>query len=224
MESLLKELLTCRKKIKANRKKFWEENKKNFETNIQKLVKLNQDKLPKGWKVYLVASSFLSDKEIKPYDYDAWSVTELVTATQRQGFEIMIFFNKSGSGFLSAPALLSLVVHEIRHANQAAEAPEHYHKGSLNDVIAREREVDAEKEVKKISEEFRRQSTLENVLYSFDTYGWKGAKEMAILLHKGTAELYAGGYDQEMTEQEYIVFLESEKKRDINIFLNYFLK
>ena len=51
-----------RKKLKELRMLFWEDNKRNFKKNVQKIIALTPP--PKDWKVYVSASNFLFDKNI----------------------------------------------------------------------------------------------------------------------------------------------------------------
>ena len=133
MESILKQIPNIRRKLLKNRNKFWKDNKRNFKKNIQFLV--NEAELPKRWKIYIVASNFLFDKKVFPFDYDSWSATNLISATNKQGFEIMLFFNKARSEFLSLPALIPLVRHELYHINQVAKNPKKYLLSIINDNL-----------------------------------------------------------------------------------------
>lgn len=220
MKIFLKELKLCRITLKQNRKKFWEDNKKNFEKNIKKIIKTQ--KLPKGWKVYFIATDFILDKKPMPYDSNGWSDVMLIAATKRQGFEIMVFFNKSKS-FLSLPGLMHLVIHELAHVNQATKSPKKFIRGLIDDKSARDLEIGAEKQYRKIvPEEFRKQELLEKVLYCYDIGSWKSAKKMADFLYKKKAEIYSGGYIKGMTKEEYKVFLLAKENKNINIFIDSF--
>lgn len=220
MKTFLKEIKGIRKGLKGDRSKFWDKNKRNFENNIKRIIKKSQ--LPKNWKIYVVASHFLSDKKIWPFDWDSWSNALLNTATKRQGFQIMIFFNRARAEFLSLPALIHLVVHELNHAKQIAKSPKYYVSGATNDKIARKLEQNAEEDCKKLSDEFRKETALENILYCYDFGGWKLAQKMADFLYNEREEIYAGGYSKEMIKEEYEIFLRAKKKKDIGLFINFF--
>lgn len=220
LKIFLKQIKQSRNKLKYDRKNFWQENKINFENNLKKIVKKLE--LPKSWKVYLVTSNFLSLKKILPFDDDSWNSTNLIAATKRQGFEIMIFFNRAKSKFLSLPGLIPLVVHELKHVNQAAKSPKNYLKAAINDKISRNLEVEAEKEIKLLPDEFRKEACLEMILYCYDQGGWEMAKKMADFLYKKQEKMYGGGYQKGMTFEEYEVFLEAKKKKNINIFREFF--
>ena len=220
MKIFLKDLKRCRNALRKNRKKFWQNNKNNFEKNIQKIIKTQ--KLPKGWKIYFIASNFLSYKGIMPYEYEAWSIVNLVGATKKQGFEIMVFLNKAKS-FLSLPGLLHIVIHELAHVNQVAKNPKKQIKFALNDKYSKSLEIDAEKQTRKIvPEEFWKQEVLEFILYCYDNGGWKASTKMVDFLYKKRADVYSGGYDKGITKKEYEAFMLSKRKRDINIFIDYF--
>lgn len=220
MKIFLKEIKKYRRALKENRTNFWKKNKKNFENNIKRIIK--SQKLPRSWKIYIVASNFLSDKKILPFDYDSWSSVNLIAATKKQGFEMMLFLNKARAEFLSIPALAPLVIHELQHAKQAAKNPKKYIAGIINDRISRVSEIDAEKAITDLPKEFREENALESVLYCYDIGGWKMAKKMADFLYKKREEIYGGGYKKGMTEEEYKIFLRAEKNKDINIFINFF--
>jgi hypothetical protein len=220
MDYFLKEIRQCRNALKKNRKKFWNNNKENFEKNIQKIIKTQ--KLPSGWKIYFVVSSFLSNKKILPFDYDSWSVTDLIAATKKQGFEIMVFFNRDRAEFLSVPALAPLVIHELKHVKQAAKFSKKFVKATIDDKVARDIEIDAEKDIKNISDEFRKEKILESILYCYDLGKWKTAQKMANFFYKDREEIYSGGYNKEMTKEEYEIFLKARKNKDINIFIDFF--
>ncbi|MDD5651039.1 MAG: hypothetical protein PHF86_11590 [Candidatus Nanoarchaeia archaeon] len=221
MESFLKEALDTRKKLIGNRKKFWIKNKKDFEKNINKII--NHFNLPKGWKVYVLIGNLSSDKKIMPYDYNSWSTTNLVAATKKQGYEIMIFFNRARSEFLSLTALLPIVIHEIRHVQQIAISPKLFLKSMLQDNLSKELEEDAEKYKRNLSDEFRKQASLEMILYCYDLGKWEKAQKMADFLFKEQEDIYGGGYDKEMTEREYNMFLEAKSRKNIKLFIEFFL-
>ncbi len=218
----LKQLKKARLEIKNDRKNFWNRNRVNFRNNIKNLVSFFE--FPKDWKVSIIASTFLLDRQIMPYDKDVWSFSDVVGATERQGFDIVLFFNKADLEFLSAPALLPLVVHEVKHVFQAAEDPIKYNKQTVDDKLNLEYERDAELEVRKYSDEFRKENVLEKIMYCYDREGWKGAKKMAHYLYEESEDAFGGGYDQEMTKEEYDIFLKAEDEKDIDIFIDYFIE
>ena len=220
MELILKQIPKIRKKLLKNRKKFWKDNKRNFKKNIKLLV--NGAELPKRWKIYIVASNFLFDKKVFPFDYDSWSATNLISATNKQGFEIMLFFNKARSEFLSLPALIPLVGHELYHTNQVAENPKKYLLSITNDNLSRKLEAEAEKNTY-INDEFRKEWVLESVLYCYDIGSWKFAKKMTNFLFKEMKNIYGGGYERGMTKEEYEMFLKAMKKKDLSIFITNFI-
>lgn len=222
MNTLLKEIEICRNKLRVNRKKFWEENKKQLENNLKKIIK--QLTFQKKWKIYITIGNFLTlaNKKIMPYDYDSWCSANLISASKKQGFEIMIFLNKAKLEFLSLPALIPIIIHELYHVKQALKSPKKYLESIINDKISREIELEAEKEVKKLPDEFRKQEVLENILYCYDLGGFKYAKKMADHLYKKMKEMYGGGYLNSMTKKEYQIFLQAMKKKNINEFLNLF--
>jgi hypothetical protein len=223
-DKYLKQINKSRQEIKYNRKKFWSKNKVDFMNNLKTLVSNFPN--PAGWRVNIVASCFLLDKEgiSMPYDDDVWSFVDIVGATEKQGKDLVVFFNKSDLEFLSAPALLPLIVHEMKHVEQAAIDPEKYIKTGVDDKLNQQFEVEAEAEVEKISDEFRKQNILEKVMYSYDKKGWKGAKKMVNYLHLQSKDAFGGGYNQDMHETEYKLFLEAEDEKDIDIFIDYFIE
>ena len=220
MDQLLEQIPNIRRKLLKNRKKFWKENKKNFKKNIEFLV--NKAELPERWKIYIVASDFLFDKKIFPFDYDSWSATNLISATKNQGFEIMLFFNKARSEFLSLPALIPLLKHELYHINQVAKNPKEYLLSVINDDLSRKLEIEAEKNTY-TNDEFRKEWVLESVLYCYDIGSWKFAKKMANFLFKEMKNIYGGGYERGMTKKEYEIFLKAMKKENIKIFIKNFI-
>lgn len=221
MERFAEMIPKSRERIRGNRVEFWEDNKRNFKKNIKKITSLYT--IPDKWSLYLVASDFLFDEQIFPFDYDSWSSTNLIAGTRKQGFEIMMFLNKARLQFLSLPALIPIIEHEFMHVQQAAKNPKRYLKSIINDSISKKIEIEAEKKVRYISDEFRKQWVLESVLYCYDLNGWGFAKKMADFLYIQMENMYGGGYDKGMTKEEYEVFLEAEDKKDIFIFMNLFL-
>jgi hypothetical protein len=216
----LKQIKKARLEIKNDRKNFWNKNKVNFRNNIKNLISFFE--FPKDWVVSIIASRFLLDRYTMPYDKDVWSFSDVVQATKKQGFDIVIFFNKTDLEYLSAPALLPLVVHEVKHVYQAAEDPLKYVKQTVDDELSKEYEKDAESEVKKYSEEFRKENVLEKVMYCYDQEGWKGAKKMVEYLYE-EEETISKGYDREMTKEEYDAFEKSKEEKDIDLFIDYFI-
>lgn len=222
MNTFIKQIKICRNKLKSNRKEFWEENKRQLENNLKKIIR--QLTIPKNWKLYIATGNFLtlSNKKIMPFDYDSWSTVNLIGATKKQGFEIMIFFNKARLEFLSLPGLIPLIIHELYHVKQAIKSPKKYLESIVNDEISRKIEQEAENEIKKLPDEFRKQEMLENILYCYDLGGFKCAKKMADFLYNKIKQRYGGGYLNSMTKQEYQFFLQAMKKKNINKFLNLF--
>jgi hypothetical protein len=147
-----------------------------------------------------------------------------VSATKEQGFNIVIFFNKSDLEYLSLPALLPIVVHEAEHVCQVPKDPRTYVLATVDDNISIELEKGADAEVKKYSDEYRRENLLEKIVYCFDKTNWTGAKKMADYLYKEAKDAFGGGYDQEMKKAEYDVFMEAYEEKDINIFIDYFIE
>jgi hypothetical protein len=217
----LKQIKKARFEIKNDRKNFWNKNKVNFRNNIKNLVSFFE--FPKGWIVSIIASRFLLDRYTMPYDKDVWSFSDVVGATDKQGFDIVIFFNKTDLEYLSAPALLPIIVHEVKHVYQAAENPVKYVKQTVDDELSKEYEEDAEAGVRKYSEEFRKENCLEKVMFCYDKEGWKGAKKMVHYLYEEAEDAFSSGYDEEMTKEEYEVFLKAEEEKDIDIFIDYFI-
>jgi hypothetical protein len=216
----LKQIKKARLEIKNDRKNFWNKNKVNFRNNIKNLISFFE--FPKDWVVSIIASRFLLDRYTMPYDKDVWSFSDVVQATKKQGFDIVIFFNKTDLEYLSAPALLPLVVHEVRHVYQAAEDPLKYVKQTVDDEFSKEYEKDSESEVKKYSEEFRKENVLEKVMYCYDEEGWKGAKKMVEYLYE-EEETISKGYNREMTKEEYDSFEKAKEEKDIDLFIDYFI-
>lgn len=220
MEEFLNQIEISRKIIKKNRKKFWEENKKDFKRNVKQII--NNYSFPQNWKIYVVASNFLFDRKIFPFDYDSWSSTNLIAATKKQGFEVMIFLNKARLEFLSIPALIPIIEHELIHVKQAIQNPKKYLKSIINDSLSKKLEIEAEKQVKNIDDKFRKQWVLESILYCYDMSGWSFAKRMANFFHKEMENMYGGGYDKGMTDQEFKTFTKAMKKKNIDIFIDFF--
>lgn len=221
-DRFLKHVKRARQEIKSDRPDFWKKNRVNFKNNIKTLIGFY--KFPEGWTVNTIASTFLLDKEVMPYDTDVWSFSDVVSATKEQGFNIIIFFNKSDLEFLSLPALLPIVAHEAEHVFQVPNNTKKYVLATIDDDISREFEKGADAEVKKYSEEFRRENVLEKIVYCFDKENWKGAKKMADYLYKEAENAFGGGYDQEMEKVEYIAFMKAYEEKDINIFIDYFIE
>ena len=217
----LKQLKKARFELKNDRKNFWNKNTVNFRNNIKNLISFFE--FPKGWGVSIIASRFLLDRHTMPYDPDVWSFSDVVQATEKQGFDIVIFFNKTDLEYLSAPALLPLVVHEVRHVYQAVEDPIKYVKQTVDDDLSKKYEQDADAEIKKYSDEFRKENVLEKIMYCYDEEGWKGAKKMVEYLYE-QEETISKGYDREMTKEEYESFEKAKDEKDIDIFIDYFIE
>lgn len=216
----LKQVKKARLEIKNDRKNFWNKNSVNFRNNIKNIISFFE--FPKNWGVSIIASRFLLDRHTMPYDPDVWSFSDVVQATEKQGFDIVIFFNKTDLEYLSAAALLPLVVHEVKHVYQAAEDPVKYVKQTVDDELSKKYEQDADAEIKKYSDEFRKENVLEKVMYCYDEEGWKGAKKMIEYLYE-QEETISKGYDREMTKEEYDVFEKAREEKDIDIFIDYFI-
>jgi hypothetical protein len=220
----LKQIKKSRHELKYNRKEFWKKNMVNFRNNLKTLVSFFP--FPEGWRVNIVASYFLLDKEgiSMPYDNDVWSFADIVGATKNQGHDLVVFFNRTDLEFLTAPALVPIVVHEMKHVEQAAKDPKKYIEEGVDDELNREFEKEAETEVRKYSDEFRMQNVLEKIMYCYDKKSWKGAKKMAQYLYEEAENSFGGGYDQQMRKEEYEIFLKAEEERDIDIFLDFFVE
>lgn len=218
----LRQIKKARHEIKYNRKEFWNKNSVNFRNSIKTIVSFF--KFPEGWTVNIVASRFLLDRYTFPYDKDVWSFSDVVAATKKQGFDIILFFNKTDLEYLSTPALLPIVIHEVAHVYQAAKDPAKYVRTTVDDDLGREYEAAADAEVKNYSDEFRKENVLEKIMYCYDKQSWAGAKKMADYLYKEAPEAFGGGYDQEMKKEEYDFFLKSYEERDIDIFIDYFIE
>lgn len=224
LNKFLKQIKKSRQEIKYNRKNFWRKNKVNFMNNLKTLV--THFPTPNGWRVNIAASYFLLDKEeiSMPYDDDVWSFVDIVGATEKQGKDIVVFFNRTDLEFLSSPALSPLIIHEMKHVEQAARDPEKYIKTGVDDELNKVFEIEAEAEVKNYSDEFRKQNVLEKVMYAYDKKGWKGAKKMVNYLHVLAKDAFGGGYNQDMQDTEYNIFLRAEEEKDIDLFIDYFIE
>jgi hypothetical protein len=219
-EKMLKQIKRARHEIKYNRKEFWQKNRVNFRNNIKNIVSFF--KFPEGWNVNIIASRFLIDRHVMPYDKDVWSFSDIVAATKEQGHEIIIFFNKTDLEFLSAPALLPIIIHEIKHVFQVPENPKEYILQTIDDNLSREYEKEADAESAKYSEEFRKENVLEKVMFCYDEEGWKGARKMIDYLHLEAKNSFGGGYDQEVKKEEYDIFNKAEGEKDIDLFIDHF--
>ncbi len=222
LNKFLRQVKRARHEIKTDRKDFWNKNRTNFRNNVKTLISFF--KVPEGWEISVIASNFLLDKPSMPYDLDVWSFSDVVCATKKQGFNIVMFFNKADLEFLSLPALLPLVVHEVAHVYQAPRNTEEYVKTAIDDTINIKYEEEAEAEVRVYSDEFRKQNVLEKVMYCYDVRGWEGAKKMVHYLHYEAENAFGGGYDQDMKKEEYEIFKKAEEEKDIDIFVNYFIE
>jgi len=222
LNKFLKQVKRARQELRYSRPGFWSKNRINFKNNIKTLTSFF--KFPTGWKVDIIASKFLMDKPSMPYDLDVWSFSDVVSATPKQGHNIILFFNKTDLEFLSLPALLPIVVHEVAHVYQAAEDTAQYIKTAIDDKLSVKYEEEADSEVRKYSEEFRRQNILEKVMYCYDLAGWNGAKKMVEYLHFEAQKSFGGGYDQEIKKEEYEIFKKAEEEKDIDIFIDHFIE
>ena len=211
IHKLRKELLN-----KSFRIRFFSQNKKNFEKNVLKII----SKVKTGkFKIYIVAGSFLG-KKVMPYDYDSFSATNLLAATKKQGYEIMLFLNKARLEFLSIPALMHILLHEIEHIKQAEKSPKAFLLSMLNDKASRKLEKQADKAAN-LKEE-KREYALESILYCYEIGGWEKATKMAEFLFNHD-KLYGGGYEKGINKKEYKVFLGAKKKKDIKRFIESFI-
>lgn len=221
-DKFFKQIKKARQELKYNRSNFWTKNKDNFRNNIKTLC--GYFPAPTGWNLNIIAAHFLLDRgEGMPYDRDVWSFSDVVSGTESQGKEIVVFFNRADLEFLSAPALLPIVVHEMVHVVQAATDKEKYLTSTFNDETSRKYENLADGEVKKYSGEFRKQNVMEKVLFCYDKEGWKGARKIADYLYKEAQNAFGGGYDQDMLKVEHDKLLEAEKEHDLDIFIDYFI-
>jgi len=218
----LKQIKKARQELKNNRTNFWDKNEGNFKNNIKTLCSFFP--APKNWGLSIIASTFLLDRgEMMPYDQDVWSFSDVISGTEAQGFEVVVFFNKADLDFLSAPALLPIVVHEMLHVQQASKDPKKYATTEVDDALNRTLEKEADEEVRKYSDEFRKQNVMEKILFCYDKRGWQGAKKMADYLFKESQNAFGGGYDQDMTKAEYTAFEKAFEEKDLDFFIDYFI-
>jgi hypothetical protein len=218
----LRQVRKARQELKYHRPDFWNKNRVNFKNNIKTLI--SYYKFPENWTVNVIASTFLLDKESMPYDTDVWSFSDVVSATKSQDYNIVIFFNKADLEFLSLPALLPIVVHEAEHVYQVPRDPKTYVLATVDDVISKELEKGADAEVKKYSDEYRRENVLEKIMFCYDKRGWQGAKKMIDYLYNDAKDNFGGGYDQEISEIEYAAFKKALEEKDIDIFIDHFIE
>jgi hypothetical protein len=213
----------AREDLKRNKEEFWKKNKSEFDRNIKQLTSLY--KFPKPWKVHVIAADFLSKsgKELMPYDKNSWCFVDIVGATRKQGFDIVVFFSKSDLQYLSLPAMTSLVVHEMRHVYQAIKNPKKYSEQTVNDELYKKFEEEAEAEIRRYPDDLRKQAVLEKIIYSYSTKGWQGAQKEAYYLYEECQYAFGDGYKREMEKEEYDLFLEAKKKKDINLFIESFI-
>lgn len=221
-DKILKQLKKVRHELKYNRREFWQKNRVNFRNNIKTITSFF--KFPENWNVSIIASRFLLDKHVMPYDKDVWSFSDVVAATKEQGYEIVIFFNKTDLEFLSAPALLPIVVHEVAHVFQVPKDPKKYILQTVEDGLSKEYEKEADSASAKYNDEFRRENVLEKIMFCYDEESWKGAKKMADYLYHEAKDAFGGGYDQEMRKEEYEAFKKAEEDKDIELFIDYFIE
>ncbi|MBS3092216.1 hypothetical protein J4466_02245 [Candidatus Pacearchaeota archaeon] len=226
----LKENYAARRRLYKNRDKFWHENKKNCERNCLFLVNLlkKQYQIPQKWKINIIVGNFSekNNAKIKPFDYFSYSLTNLVVASKKQNYEFLIFLNKARIGFLSKAALIPLIAHEMQHIKQGALNPKEYLLSTIDDKLSEKLEREAELSARNIKnwDEFRKQQVLESVLYCYDLFGWNGARKMALFFYKEIKEIYGDGYLGDINEEEFKIFLNAMKKKDINLFIDYFQK
>ncbi len=213
-----------REELKKDYKAFWDKNKRDFEKNLKEISK--NYKFPKPWKVNIITANFISkkDKEIMPYDKSTWSFVDVVGATKKQGFDIIIFFHKSDLDYLSLPAMIPVLVHEMKHAYQAIKNPKRYTEQVTDDQLYKKFEADAEAELRKYSDDFRKQLVLERIAYSFYKKGWKAAQKTAHYFYEESMYAFGEGYEREMEKYEYELFLNAFKKKDFNLFIDSFIE
>ncbi|MFA5856562.1 MAG: hypothetical protein WC867_04340 [Candidatus Pacearchaeota archaeon] len=224
IEKYLQIARNSRKELKTDKIKFWENNKSKIKNNIEEIIK--QFRFPKNWKINVAISNFL-DKKDNNYDANdtgTWSFVDIVGATKKQGFDIFVFFHKSDLEFLSLPALIPIVVHEMKHVEQAIRNPKQYIAQAINDDLHKKHEAEAEAEIGKYPEDFRKQAVLEKIVYSYYNFGWKSAKKTARYLYIESKFAFGDGYVSEMNKEEYDLFLKAEKAMDIDLFINNFSK
>jgi hypothetical protein len=235
MEKLfdINKLESIRKNLKNRnfRKKYWEKNKQECRKNTYIVFDYLRKKwkIKKKWKIHLLVSKFVleSESKIAPYNYNSFSLTNLIGASPKQGYEIVIFLNKARIGFASLPALIPIIAHEMYHIKQIDRNLKQYNNSFLNDNLSNILEKEADKAVFSITNinEFRKQEILESILYCYDNFGgWTGSKKMADFWFKKIEKIYGGGYTKNMTPKEYNVFLNAMKKNKINLFINHFIK
>lgn len=222
IEKFLKQIKKARHEIKYNRAEFWNKNRVNYKNNIKTITSFF--KFPDNWNVNIIASTFLLDKFTMPYDKEVWSFSDVVAATKDQGYEIVIFFNKTDLEFLSLPALIPIVIHEIAHVYQVPKDPKKYLLQTLDDNLSKEYEKEADAEVRKYNDEFRRENVLEKVMFCYHHEAWKGARKIMDYLYNEAKDAFGGGYDQEVTKEEYEIFKKAEEEKDIDIFIDHFIE
>ena len=224
----LNETYIARRKLLGNRKIFWQDNEKNCEKNCLILINLfkKQYQIPQKWKIKAIVGEFSKENNagIKPFDYFSYSLTNLVAASKKQNYEFLIFLNKARIGFLSKTALIPLISHEMKHIKQGTLNPKEYLISTIDDKLSEKLEKEAEIFARKIKNwnEFRKQQVLESILYCYDKFGWKGAKKMALFFYNDIKKIYGDGYLGDMTSEEFSKFLKSMRKKDINLFIDYF--
>ena len=206
--------------LHKDRTEFWKRNKKDFEENIKFLV--NKATTPRDWKIYTIASHFVTDEEIMPYGYDSWSCVLLIAATKKQGQELLLFYNEARIGFLSLPALLPLVTHELLHTHQAAASPKKYSSSAFNDSYGSALETEVESGIHDLPKIFLQEAVLESVLYCYDKKGWNSAQKMIDFLYKDRIKLYTGGYLPWLTQTDHEAFSEAKRQKNISVFINYY--
>ncbi|VVB60543.1 Uncharacterised protein [uncultured archaeon] len=209
------ELQKARKMLLENRQKFWKTNLKNFPKNVKYLA----DKIghPEGWKIYILTGGFVSDKQIRPYEPDCWSEVFITSASEYE-HGILLYLNSTKS-FLSVSGLLFLVAHEMVHVYQAAKNPKSYLRSLLTDEEGKVQEQEAELEIMSLDEAFIKQYVLEHIVYCHDKWGWNDAEKMADFFFRKRANMWCGGYNNLMSEQEFALFQEARRKNNIMLFI-----
>jgi len=210
----------ARESLLSNRQEFWENNLKNFPKNVKYLA----DKIgyPEGWKIYILASGFVTDKEIRPYEPDCFSIV-LITSAGEYEQGILLYLNRA-KGFLSVPGLLFLVAHEMVHVRQAAKDPEKYQKSILSDELGKVFEHEAESKIISLDKELIKQYVLEHIVFCYDKWGWEDAEKMADFFFRKRANMWCGGYNDLMNEHEFALFVEAKRKNDITAFIKNYIQ
>ena len=128
--------------------------------------------------------------------------------------------NISRLAFLSKPALIPIIAHEVEHIKQAMKNSRRFLLSIIDDKLS----FEIEKEAEEILENFPEceiEEALESVLYCYDKWGWDSALKMAKDLYNRDKK-YGGGYRKALGFKEYRAFLEAKKAQDIRKFVKAF--